>query len=282
MTATNPPVNPVKPIKSVLRYPGAKWALSKWVVDNLPAHDVYLEPFFGSGAVFFAKPPSRTETINDLDGNVVNLFKVMREQTEQLCNALSLTPWARAEYLSSYVNSEAVDDVERARLFLVRCWQAFGTRTGQASGWRNRTTGKNPTEPDIWKVLPERVTVAARRLRDAQIESMDAIALIKRYAKPNCLIYADPPYVESTRSKSIYAFECDDQFHRDLLDALDNHPGPVVLSGYDNPLYNERLSHWRKITKETVAELGHKRTEVLWIKDGTVPLELCAKRLSRF
>ena len=276
MTAKTSPPNTAPPIKSVLRYPGAKWALSKWVVENLPKHEVYLEPFFGSGAVFFAKLQSRTETINDLDGNVVNLFRVMREQTEALCNALSLTPWARAEYLNSYTNSESVNDVERARLFLVRCWQAFGTRTGQASGWRNRTCGKNPTEPDIWKVLPERVTSAARRLRDAQIESMDAIALIKRYAKPNCLIYADPPYTPDSRSKNIYAFECDDQFHRNLLDALDNHPGPVVLSGYDNPLYDERLAHWRKVTKEAVAELGHKRTEVLWIKEAIAPLELCA------
>jgi len=276
MTAKTSPPNTAPPIKSVLRYPGAKWALSKWVVENLPTHEVYLEPFFGSGAVFFAKPPSRTETINDLDGNVVNLFKVMREQTEALCNALSLTPWARAEYLNSYADASSTNEVERARLFLVRCWQAFGTRTGQASGWRNRTCGKNPTEPDIWKVLPERVTSAARRLRDAQIESMDAIALIKRYAKPNCLIYADPPYTPDSRSKNIYAFECDDQFHRNLLDALDNHPGPVVLSGYDNPLYDERLAHWRKVTKEAVAELGHKRLEVLWIKDVIVPVELCA------
>ena len=276
MTAKTSPPNPAPPIKSVLRYPGAKWALSKWVVENLPKHEVYLEPFFGSGAVFFAKPPSRTETINDLDGNVVNLFKVMREQTEALCNALSLTPWARAEYLNSYADASSASEVERARRFLVRCWQAFGTRTGQASGWRNRTTGKNPTEPDIWKVLPERVTVAARRLRDAQIESMDAIALIKRYTKPNCLIYADPPYTPDSRSKNIYAFECDDQFHRELLDTLDAHPGPVVLSGYDNPLYSERLAHWRKVTKEAVAELGHKRLEVLWIKDVIVPVELCA------
>jgi len=255
-------------VKSVLRYPGAKWALSKWICENLPPHEVYLEPFFGSGAVYFGKEPSRTETINDVDGNVVNLFKVMRERTDALCAALSLTPWARAEYLNSYTAIGDADDVERARLFLVRCWQAFGTRTGQSSGWRNRTCGKNPTEPDIWKALPERIAVAAKRLKDAQIESMDAIALIERYNKPNCLIYADPPYMPGTRAKDIYAFECGGDYHARLLDALDAHSGTVVLSGYDNDLYSQRLSHWRRVTKEAYAELGCKRSEVLWIKDA--------------
>ena len=255
-------------IRSVLRYPGAKWALSKWICSNLPPHEVYVEPFFGSGAVFFGKEPSATETINDIDGNVVNLFKVMRERTDELCAALSLTPWAREEYAASYSPSEDLDDVERARIFLVRCWQAFGTRTGQSSGWRNRTTGKAPTEPDIWRVLPERVALAARRLRLAQIESMDAIALIERYDKANCLIYADPPYMPETRSKGIYAFECDDDYHARLLDALDAHSGAVVLSGYDNDLYNQRLAHWRRVTKESYAELGCKRSEALWIKEA--------------
>lgn len=128
-------------IQSVLRYPGAKWVLSKWICDNLPPHEVYLEPFFGSGAVFFGKEPCRTETINDLDGDVVNLFKVIRESTEELCEVVSLTPWARDEYYNSY-QCDSSNEVERARVFLVRCWQAFGTRTGQRSGWRNRTIGQ--------------------------------------------------------------------------------------------------------------------------------------------
>ena len=257
-------------IKSVLRYPGAKWALSKWICSNLPEHDVYVEPFFGSGAVFFGKEPSCTETVNDIDGNVVNLFKTLRERTEELCAAVSLTPWSRDEYLTSYLPGDGTDDVEQARVFLVRCWQAFGTRTGLSSGWRNRTTGRSPTEPDIWKTLPERLAMAAARLRHAQIENMDAIDLIKRYNAPNCLIYADPPYMPETRSKGICAFECDDGYHARLLDALDANQGSVVLSGYAHGLYNERLAHWQRVDKNSYAEKGAARNEVLWIKGSGV------------
>lgn len=256
-------------IKPVLRYPGAKWKLSEWICSNLPPHDVYLEPFLGSGAVFFGKEPVRTETINDIDGNVVNLFRVIREQTRELCDAVALTPWARDEcVLSHNLDNAAVDDdLERARLFLVRCWQTFGSQVRGVSGWRNRTTGKSPKEPDIWKRLPERIVTAAERLLDAQIENMDAIKLIERYNAHNCLIYADPPYVPDTRGKYIYTYECDDAYHIRLLDVLEKHRGSVVISGYDSPLYNERLAHWKRVEKQARAEKGALRTEVLWIKD---------------
>jgi DNA adenine methylase len=257
-------------IRSVLRYPGAKWVLAKWICGNLPPHEVYLEPFFGSGAVFFGKEPSQTETINDIDGDVVNLFKVIRDRDRELCDAISLTPWARDEYYGSYAERGDAGDVERARVFLVRCWQAFGTRTGLRSGWRNRTTGRSPKEPDIWSKLPERISVVAERLLHAQIENTDALALIDRYDAPCCLIYADPPYMPDTRSKGMYAYECDADFHARLLDKLDAHSGSVVLSGYDNPLYNERLKSWRRVEKDARAELGTLRREVLWIKDAEV------------
>jgi DNA adenine methylase len=113
------------------------------------------------------------------------------------------------------------------------------------------------------------LAATARRLRCAQIENTDAIALIGRYDAPNCLIYADPPYVAETRSKGIYAFECDDGYHARLLDALDAHRGAVVLSGYDNDLYNGRLARWRRVDKDSYAEKGQLRNEVLWIKEAT-------------
>jgi DNA adenine methylase len=261
-------------IQTVLRYPGAKWVLSKWICGNLPPHEVYLEPFFGSGAVLFGKEPCRTETINDIDGDVVNLFKTIRERADELCEAVSLTPWARDEYYGSYTECDTSDDVERARVFLVRCWQAFGTRTGQRSVWRNRTTGKSPKEPDIWHKLPERIQAIADRLLRVQIENADALSLIDRYNAPNCLIYADPPYMADTRSKNIYAYECDDGYHARLLDKLTAHGGSVVLSGYDNPLYRERLKDWRRVEKDARAELGMGRREVLWIKDADAAKEV--------
>ena len=93
---------PPADVKPVLKYAGAKWRIADWISGFFPPHEIYLEPFFGSGAVFFRKAPARLETINDIDGNVVNLFRVLREQPEQLAALIELTPWARDEYYSSY------------------------------------------------------------------------------------------------------------------------------------------------------------------------------------
>ena len=115
-------------IQPVLKYPGAKWSIVKWILGFMPEHEVYLEPFFGSGAVFFNKRPARIETINDIGSDVVNLFRVIRTKTDELAALIEMTPWARDEYLESYYKTG--DELEDARRFLVRCWQAYGTRTG--------------------------------------------------------------------------------------------------------------------------------------------------------
>ena len=255
---------PAAEVKPVLKYAGAKWRLADWIIDHFPQHEIYLEPFFGSGAVFFRKPPARLETINDLDGNVVNLFRVLREEPEQLAALIELTPWARDEYYSSY--EKTGEPLEDARRFLVRCWQAFGTMTAARTGWRHSATGRSPVMPRQWCGLPERLSAAAWRLKDAQIENMDAEQLIKKYNDPRCLIYADPPYTPETRRKHIYAEEMTLEQHLQLLEALKAHSGSVVLSGYDNEIYNDMLTDWRRVQKTAYAERGQERTEVLWIK----------------
>lgn len=255
---------PAAAIKPVLKYPGAKWRLSKWIVEHLPPHEIYLEPYFGSGAVFFNKQPARLETVNDIDGNVVNLFRVLREEPERLAQIVELTPWARDEYFSSY--GKTGDSIEDARRFLVRCWQAFGTVTGSKTGWRHSATGRCPVMPQQWDTVPERIIAAAQRLKAAQIENMDAVQLIKKYNDPKCLVYADPPYVPETRRKNIYAEEMTEAQHVDLLEALQMHSGAAVISGYDHPLYNEFLKGWQRVDKHALAERGQTRTEVIWIK----------------
>jgi len=252
--------------RPILKYPGAKWSAASWIIDNFPKHDIYLEPYFGSGAAFFNKEPARLETINDLDGNVVNLFKIIREHPQQLAELISLTPWARDEYAASYIKTD--DDVENARRFLVRCWQAFGTLTGQKTGWRHSATGRCPVMPKQWAQVPDRILQLSQRLLEAQIENMDAVQLIKKYNDPNCLIYADPPYMPYTRRKGIYAVEMDEAQHVQLLQALCGHTGPVVLSGYDSEMYNNYLQGWKRIERNYAAERGQSRTEVLWIKSA--------------
>jgi len=251
-------------IAPVLRWPGSKWNLAQWIIENMPPHVHYLEPFFGSGAVFFNKRPSKFETINDLDQNVVNLFRVIRDQAEDLAWLISMTLWSRDEYNGSF--EQTGDELEDARRFLVRCQQAFGANTDRFTGWRSEVKGlSGGGRTTTWKKLPERIMAITDRLLDAQIENQPAVELVPRFKHKNVLIYADPPYILGTRTEARYQHEMTDADHLELLSVLDAHPGPVLLSGYAFPLYDDRLKHWQRLTHAAVAERGKHREEVLWL-----------------
>jgi len=227
----------------------------------------YLEPFFGSGAVFFNKNRSKIETINDLDGSVVNLFKVIRDNPEELARLIELTPWSRQEYKESYEMTG--DSIEDARRFLVRCWQAIGTKTSDITGWANcikpADNGKSRwcrLEPSIRRTS---LRLKSEKLKIVQIENTNAIDLIKTYNRPYVFIYCDPPYVLSTRSKRIYKCEMADDEHIELLTALKEHSGPVMISGYMNDIYSDMLKAWNIKTKKSNCEKGKAATEVIWM-----------------
>lgn len=241
----------------------------------MPQHIGYVEPYLGSGAVFFNKPKSPIETIADIDGNVVRFFKTCREHPEELAYAVSMTPWSREEFLNCDFCGESVNDVEAARQFAVRCWQAFGARLGDKTGWRN-TVGRDkrhgPDNPTMWKRMPEVITQVADRLRDAQIENRPALEVIEHNNGPEILIYADPPYVKSTRTLNgdQYRFEMTDDDHVRLLDVLKKHSGMVMLSGYDCEMYRDMLAGWRMECIRTKAERGVPRTECLWMNEACI------------
>lgn len=257
--------------KPILKYPGAKWNCADWIISHFPAHAHYVEPFFGSGAVFFNKQPAKHEVINDLSSDVVNLFRVIREDGERLAALIEMTPWAREEYELSYEPCE--DALERARRFVVRTWQANSGDISKAVGWRNVGAMGNASTTAVWRGVPARVLALASRMKDAEIEKTPAIEIIKRYSTTERLIYADPPYPLSTRSGALYQHEMTDADHLALLDALDAHPGPVVLSGCHCALYDGRLRHWHTREKQVQAEKGNTRTEVLWLN------QVCIDRL---
>jgi Site-specific DNA methylase len=248
----------------ILHYPGSKWSMAEWIISHMPPHQTYLEPFFGSGAVFFNKPPSPLETINDIDGDVVNLFRVIRDRPDELARLVYWTPYSREEYYNSY-QLGGVDELERARRFLVRCWMARSGVTANKTGWRNRIVSDRKDGTQKWFDLPEIIIKTAERLKFAQIEQQPALELIRRYKREDVLIYADPPYPLETRSGRMYKNEMTDADHAELLDVLDAHPGPVLLSGYANELYDTRLRHWNREERRVLAEAGQIRTEVLWI-----------------
>lgn len=244
--------------------------MADWIISIMPPHKSYLEPFFGSGAVFFKKLPSRIETINDLDGEIVNLFRCIREKPKELAWAVALTPYSRCEYEQAWKRFKEggpCEGVEVARETLVRYWQGYGSTVAYKGGWKNDVAGREYAyDVRNWKKLPGRIEAVAERLKEAQIEQLPAVELIRRFKRPDVLIYADPPYVASTRKGRQYVVDMvEDRQHIELLETLKGHPGPVILSGYENDLYDRSLKGWIKLHKKAYAEGGRDRTETVWL-----------------
>lgn len=255
-------------MNAILKYPGAKWRISKWIVEKIPKHHSYVEPYFGSGAILFSKKSiSNIETANDLDGEVVNLFNVIRDCPEELARAVYLTPYAREEYDMAFLNGEKSDPIEKARLFLVKHWQGHGFRTGAyKAGWKNDLQGRERSYVTMcWNRLPEWIINAAERMKHVQIECRPALEVIKRFDFQNVLLYLDPPYVLSTRSGKNYRHEMTDEEHEELLRVITNHKAKIMISGYHSALYDKYLKDWHREEITTFAEHARPRTEVLWM-----------------
>ncbi len=252
-------------MKSVLKYPGAKNRLAPWICEHMPRHDVYLEPFAGSLAVLFNKQRCHIETVNDLDEEIVNFFKVLRDNNEELMESVRLTPFARQEYIRAYGQTGNMNTIEKARRFAVKCWMGFGCGNLYQNGFKSGQQAQSPNPAKSWAGLPETIRLAAERLKGVQIECLPAIQLIKRYDTPDVFIYADPPYLHGTRKNYLYRHEMTEDEHVTLLEVLTGHPGKILLSGYDNELYNKMLDGWNKVQKDTLAEGGRRRTETIWM-----------------
>ncbi len=251
---------------AVLRYPGSKWSLAGQIASSFGSHYHYVEPYFGSGAVFFSKEPSPHEVLNDLNGQVVNLWTMLRDRTEDLCWALETTPWSRQEYAIS--DQPTGDQIEDARRFVVRVWQAHASDLAKKTGWKNRGVHQRAGGMSHrWQKVPDQLRTLAWRLSDAEIESRDALSVIRRFNGGDVLIYADPPYLHETRTQRMYSEEVEVEHHVELLEALLAHKGPVVLSGYENSLYDCALAGWdRVVMKAPKVEKGAARSEVIWVK----------------
>lgn len=179
-------------MEAVLKYPGAKNRLAEWIISFIPEHRVYLELFFGSGAVFFNKDPAKIETLNDLDGEVYNLFKVIRDRTEEFTKSLEMTPYSREEYENAYKKVSAETELERARKFMVRCWLGMGSSNVYKNGFRSSQQGNSPKTTKHWGELPDRVLLAAERLKHAQIEKTSGIGIIKTVRYAGCIHIPGP------------------------------------------------------------------------------------------
>lgn len=258
-------------MNNVLKYPGSKWRIAKELVGLIPDHHSYLEPFFGSGAVLFTKEPSRIETINDLDSEVVDLFKCIKEDADKLAMLAYNTPYSREIYDEAFKVREYDDKYEKSLAFLIRCWQGHGFRTnGYKVGWKNDVQGRERAYALWnWNRLQEWIVNIAARLKMVQIENRPAIELICRYDFENVFMYLDPPYLLETRTGKQYKHEMSDSDHKNMLELLQHTKAKVMISGYESNLYNEYLGGWHKRSFISNSEYGGKRTEIVWMNYKT-------------
>lgn len=251
-------------------YYGGKQQLAHRIVAALPPHEHYIEPFAGSLAVLLAKPPSKMETINDLDGDLVHFWRILRDRPRDLIRACAMTPHSRTDYLEAYDRPDALDDVERAR----RVWSVLAQgRSGclRKTGWRFHIDpdGSSISMGAYMAGYVDRMAAVAERLARVSLEARPAREILDAYgADPGVLLYVDPPYLASTRSGTNYQHEMPTEAeHRDLAAALAGCKATVVLSGYDSPLYDDLYADWHVTRFGTITGQGgtrQARTEVLW------------------
>ena len=249
-----------------MKYPGSKWSIANWIINFFPEHHSYLEPFLGSGAILFNKPRSNIETVNDLDGNVVNLFEWIKKDQERLAYEIYYTPYARKIYEDAFAMVPE-DSLGKAVNFYIRLNMGHGFRTnGEKVGWKNDVQGRERSyASQDWCNLPEKIMQAAERLRGVQIENRPAVELIERFNYKNVLIYCDPPYMLETRHGKQYRCEMGTEEHEELLKTLLRHKGPVMISGYETELYNKMLVDWNRYETKVYSQTCSKKQEVIWM-----------------
>jgi len=287
-----------KPAKAPFGYYGAKLRLARRIVHALPPHNAWVEAFCGSAALTLAKAPVPIEVINDLDGQIVNLFNQLRTNSEALCEMVSLTPYAREEFEIARVPESGLEPLERARRFLVSTMMTVNATVGAThSGFSfSQSYAREGKEARVsrWYNLPARLAKVVERLRGVRIENRDACELLRMLTdRPATLVYLDPPYY--TRRDQGYVIDANDrQFHVDLLRECKKAKCMLLISGYENDLYDEVLTPARGWKKSTIAThtrdttgRDFPRKEVLWMnarylraqESGKVPIRLTKKEI---
>jgi DNA adenine methylase len=276
----NSATNPYRP---VLRYHGSKWRLAPWIVSHFPRHRAYVEPFGGGAGTLLRKPRAYAEVYNDLNGDVVNVFRILRDagQADQLIASLALTPFSRDEYELAHKRTD--DPVEAARRFIIVSFFGFSTcncNLQERSGFRAKSFRSGTSPAWDWTKYPESLFAVINRLRGVSIEHRDAFDLIPAMDRHDVLFYVDPPYPKSVRVRyGAYKHEMTDGDHRRLAGMLHQVKGASIISSYDSSLYRELYSDWRMVA--TVARTdGTDRTECLWLspaaernRGGLFPME---------
>lgn len=253
-------------VKPPFAYYGGKTTLAPRIAALLPKHEHYVEPFAGSLAVLLAKSPSAAETVNDLDGDLVTFWRVLRDQTEELIRVCALTPHSRGELDAAWADVEG-DDLELARRVWVRLTQSRSLSL-RRSGWKfERALTAGLRRAEYTDAYLARAIPAAARLARVSLESRDGLDVIRDYgSEASACLYVDPPYLGSTRATNYRVEMTANNAHVALADALNDCRASVVLSGYAAPLYEELFDGWHRLELKAPTTLSGDtdRVEVLW------------------
>lgn len=250
---------------------GGKSSKLKWLLPLLPQTKYFCEVFCGSAAVTLNKPPTSVDIINDISGDVVNFFRVLREQPQAFMEAVSLTPYAREEHKACKSLPLTSDPVEKARRFFVAARQSrMGIAEPGKAGWsfsKHASTSGVARAVSSWLGGIERLPEMIDRLREVQVDQLSYATCIERYQHPDMLLYCDPPYDLSVRSAgSMYTHEFTEQDHRELARLLFSSPSKVAVSGYSSSMYEDMYQGWARHEAEFSSNntSSNSRVEVLW------------------
>ncbi len=260
----------------VLKYHGGKHYLAKAIRAFFPPHVHYVEPFAGSLAVLLAGDGKGvSEVVNDVDGHLMNFWRTLRDRPREMVSRLFYTPFSKPHWEEAATQLNDPDPVVAACAYFIHLRMSMSGR-GRSFAPLSKTRtrgGMNEQVSAYLSSIPQCAEVKVR-LEQVVLYNENAIEVIKREDGPKTLFYCDPPYPKETRtSPEVYAHEMTFEEHAELLEVLDDCQGAVILSGYDNALYNERLAGWRReeIKAPNHAAKGEKKrlmTEVLWIKEA--------------
>ena len=261
-----------------IKWHGGKSYLASRIIEMMPDHIHYVEPFFGGGAVLFQKTDefveNHSEVINDIFGDLINFWKVLQSKSlfPKFERIVNLTPFAKPVWEDAVV-CESTNSVERAVAFFVRFRQSRqGLGRDFATMSRTRTRRGMNEQVSSWLSAIAGLPEAHERLSRVAIFSEDANDLIQREDDVDTFYYCDPPYVAGTRVvKNAYTCEMSDAQHTQLLETLGSIKGKFLLSGYPNPMYNKAAKrfNWNRKdisidNKASAQKSKPKKTECLW------------------
>lgn len=254
-------------MRSIIKYYGGKHYIAKYLLEIIPKHNLYIEPFFGGGNMFFSKPPSKMEIINDLSDNIFSLYKVIADENKykQLQHRLELTPY-HAKFRDDYKQklNEKLTIEDRAFYYLYVNRTSFNG-VGGFSCTKLVRNNMIRSVSDYLSLIPHLEEIH-NRLRNAVVENKDALEIIQKYDDNDVFFYLDPPYVQSTRrSNQKYMIEMSDEDHERMINLILKSKAKIMLSGYDNEIYNNLVENgWNRLELESPNSCSD-ATEYVWI-----------------